>query len=467
MSVAAAGAKRRRLPVSGDTLVLCGLLLLFAGLSYGIARQSKPPSPLGIAHRSSFATDSGGWKAFYRLLEKRQNRVRRFQRRPKEWPATAGVVVTGPYSIGGAVGQWAESEPRDALRWVSEGGVLIAFTDATDDLTEALGVRTSEKAPIKVPAQDLFLKKTETKEEWDEEAPTLKPRTFHPGPDGSSLTVEQPALFLEGVSKLNVPGKKRFTAGPEDSIRLVADNLPVVLAIPSGDGLILAVSDAGIPDNSHLAKADNARFVVQMAEAYTTKKRPTILFDEYHQGYRDADTFWTAIGRPGQLAFWQIAGLCLLMAYSASRRFGLTRPVDTPSRVSSEYVSSLADLYRRARAADAALDSVHRIFWRDMCRAAGMGTDALLPEVALRVAGQTTASDEAGRTALAERVITIVTECREKTAIPIEPVDENPGKKKKKQPKPKPALSEGELLRLVTAIEMLRKELELGGRNPV
>jgi hypothetical protein len=155
------------------------------------------------------------------------------------------------------------------------------------------------------------------------------------------------------------------------------------------------------------------------------------------------------------------------MAYSASRRFGLPRPLSAPSRVSSEYVGSLADLYRRARAADAALESVLRIFWRDLCRAAGTPTDAPVSEVALRVAGQSSAENESERAALAERISGAIMECRAK----IENLDtaavENLDNKKRKKTKAKPAMSESELLRLVTVIETLRKELELGGRSHV
>jgi hypothetical protein len=458
---------RRFLP-GGDALILVALLALFAGLSYGIASQSEPPSgTAGTEHRSTFSTDSGGWKALYQLLEARQNKVVRFRRRPKEWPFRAGVVVTGPYSVGGAAGQWSRAEAKDALAWVAKGGALIAFTDAADDLTESLGVRTSEKAPLKLFGQSGSASKKPADSPDHDDLPSLTARPYRARSGSTPLAVQQPALFLEGVSTLNVPGAKRFTAAPAGSVPLVGDRLPVALAIPYGDGVIIAVSDAGIPDNSHLATADNARFVAQMVEFYASKQFPVILFDEYHQGYREANFFWTAIGRPGQLAFWQMAGLFLLMAYSASRRFGLPRPLAAPSRVSSEYVASLADLYRRARATDAALEAVLKIFWRDLCRSVDMPVDADLSEVALRAAGQASASTEAERASLAERIVRTLKECREKIDVPATSAsDENSGRKKQKT-KRKPTLSDTELLRLVTTLEGLRKELELGGRNHI
>jgi hypothetical protein len=76
-------------------------------------------------------------------------------------------------------------------------------------------------------------------------------------------------------------------------------------------------------------------------------------------------------GAAGPARRLQVAALVVLAAYSASRRFGLPQPLPEPQRVSSEYVASLADLYRRAGAGDAALEGVYRSFRRDLCRAAG------------------------------------------------------------------------------------------------
>ena len=476
MSMSPTNRPKRRFALGGDTLVLCGLLLLFAILSFGIADQNEAPSnPFGTAHRSSFSADAGGWKAFYRLLETRGNRVRQVRRRPKEWSKKAGVVITGPYALGGSTGEWSEAEAKDALAWVAKGGVLIVYTDASDELTDALGLRTTEKAPLNLfGLEDADKKKKAKEDKQAKETEILRPTPLTVGAKGAPLTVRQPALFLAGVSQLKPAGDKRYTAAPTKSVALVADKLPLVLVIAHGDGLIFAVSDARIPDNTHLTNADNARFAVQMAEAYTTKQHPEILFDEYHQGYQDDDTFWSAIGRPGQLAFWQLLGLFLLMAYSASRRFGLPRALPAPPRVSSEYVRSLADLYRRARASDAALESVTRIFWRDLCRAAGMPTDAPIRDVAVRVVAAGDITTEAERNALVERITATVAECRAKieaAEIPVAEPEAPPvkGEKKKRLPKPKPksVLTEAELLRLVMAVETLRKELELGGRNPV
>ncbi|MES2464003.1 MAG: hypothetical protein V4671_25815, partial [Armatimonadota bacterium] len=231
-------------------------------------------------------------------------------------------------------------------------------------------------------------------------------------------------------------------------------------------GVILAVSDASVPDNTNLTKSDHARFVVHTAEAYVTGKRRVVAFDEYHQGYRETNTFWTAIGRPGQLAFWQLAGLFLLMAYSASRRFGLPRPLPASPRVSSEYVASLADLYRRARATDAALEAVLKIFWRDLCRVSGLPSDAPLQEVAHRAAAQVGELSDAEQSALADRITSAVSECRAKIDPPEPPVDEK-SRRKIRAARRKSTLSEAELLRLVSLIEALRKELQIGGSSHV
>jgi len=446
--------------LSADVVILLGLLLLFAILSFNISGPSDDQDPLALQRRSSFNTAPAGWKAYYNLLERRKNTVDVWERRPKLWPADASVIITGPYSVGGIASRWDRGEARDALHWVAKGGTLIAFTDADDALTRALGVSASfEDAKKDVKKNATSPLPDDDSEESDDDTPETI--TIPAGPKGSPLTIRQPVIPLNGVQGIVTAGEKRYVQIPASAVTLLADYQPVAVAIPYGNGNIIAICDAGIIDNGHLADGDNARFAVQLAETFSSDpKRNRILFDEYHQNYQESESLWTVIGHPGQMVFWQLFTLALLMVYSYSRRFGLPRPVPAPPRVSSEYVRSLADLYHRARASDAALESIYNLFWRDLCRAAGTPLETDARTVAVTATARVGAS-EAQRTAIIERIIRVIAECRAKIETAALPPP-TAGSNRQKRAQATNTLSESDMLRLTLEIEALRKELEFG-----
>ena len=172
------------------------------------------------------------------------------------------------------------------------------------------------------------------------------------------------------------------------------------------------------------------------------KNAPVVLFDEYHQGYRETDGLWEAIGSAGRLVALQIFALALIAAYVAGTRFGLPIPLPPASRVSSEYVSSLADLYRRARAYDAVLEGVYQSFWRDLCKTLGVPTDTQTSEV-IRRASTSLAPPGTPSSAVETGLSALVRECQEKIAGGAD------------------ALKEADLLRLAKSLSEMRKELSI------
>ena len=406
---------------SADAFFLIGLLLIFAMLSFQIS--ARTPGDRGneeiSPRRTTYSNRPGGWKAFYEVLQSSNLPVQRWTRPPSAWPEAAQVVICGTdYQSMNGGSPWSDKETEDALKWVDAGGTLILLINQDNALTEALHLSLT----------DAHITASE---------------------DNSSLALRQPFVFLHGVSTIAPYDETRWKESPSSSIGLFADKNPAAVLFAHGDGYVIAVSSAAIADNEHLGKSDNARFLVQTVAAFcgTGKgdgKAGPILFDEYHQGYDDQETLWTAIGRPGQLIAYELLVLALLIAYTASRRFGLPSPPPTASRVSSEYVRSLADLYRRAGAADAALDSLYGSFRRDLCRALAIPADAPVAEVA-----QTAAiSLAAGNKDVKHRLEQIMDMCEAK-------ISGGPR-----------AVADGELLQTARSLESLRKELHLGGIAP-
>ena len=415
--------------ISPDAGVLIAALVLFAGLSYQIARQAKPPPEGARPRRTMHSALPGGWRAWYLLLKERGINVEQAQKSPASWDkSNADVVISGPVWEGDSFSgealqnQWTSEDAKDALKWVEGGGVLLMASDSSNSVTSKLGL-------------DM--------EEYPSDSTS---RENQPG------TLSQPAVFFDRVeTPLVVPGKPYISRMAKEAVPLMSrGDKKIMMARHRGDGLVIVFTSPGAFDNAHLKQ--NARFAAQIVEAFgiasddadSDKLAPThVVFDEFHQGYRESDGFWEAVGRPGKLVALQLLALGLIVVYGAGKRFGLAMPLPAASRVSSEYVTSLADLYRRARAYDTVLDGVYQPFWRDLCKTMGLPTDTPKAEV-VRRASSALAPQGTDTGALETRLLALINECEEVTS----------GAK---------AIKEAELLRLARALSEMRKELVLSG----
>ncbi len=421
--------KTRRL-LSPDALVLLGLLALLGIVAFRVAGQNLLPEDKNRPRRTVTSPRPGGWKGLALLLRENRLPVARVERAPEAWPASAARIVfagqeylpNGRAATGlvGGMGkkgrpeqfgeEWTEDQAKDALAWVEKpdangrGRTLVVLTAENNELTDALGLSIALKG----------------------------------GNPNATLPRLQPVPLLANVDALRVPGTVRWDKTPSDAVSLFADRHPAVVLLRRKTGTILAVSDPAVADNKHLSEADNARFFLDLARGYGSGGR--IAFDEYHQGFQASDGFWDAVGRPGQLVAWQLLAVVLLLCWSAGKRFGLPRPLPAAPRVSSEYVSSLANLYRRARAADAALEGVYLPFWRELCRAVGLPYDAPTDQVVHRAAY--TLGTSADKDALEARLREAVFACEQKLESGT--------------------VRDNDLLPLARGLEQMRKELGLG-----
>ncbi len=402
--------------IGADAVFLGVLLIVFAVVSLQIAGRNTAGDEGPRPSRSTFSPRPGGWKAAFLLLERSGIRTKRWEKPPRTWPDTASVMIAGQeaFTTNGDV-YWTTEQAKEAMEWVERGGTLIVFTGEVNAILQEAGVTPN---PHKNKDQEV-----------------------HP---------TQPVPYLDGIAGVDIPGNERFFGLGTDATVLLADDKPAMVAIKRGTGRVLLVSSPGVIENKTLLEADNARFLVQTASAFLKPTRKDgVLWDEFHQGYQEERSFWNAIGQPGQFALLQLGVLIALCCYTVGTRFGLPRPLPEQSRLSSEYVASLADLYRRARASDAALEGVYLSFWRDLCRAVGMPLDSDAADVARRAAASL-GSDLYGsdasvnRAKREEKLARLLQQCETKIEA---------GAKK---------LPDGELLTLARAIEDMRKELQLG-----
>lgn len=390
---------------SGDTLLLAGLLLLFGFLTYRVVGEASEGPELR-PQRSTYSAKPGGYKAAFLLLKNLGLPVARCEAEPSRWPRDARVMVTlTPQERTGA---WDKKQVEAARKWVERGNTLIVASDEPNTLLHELELETGASA-----------KKT------------------------TPLIPQQPASFLAGVAKVET-GTERWNQTGSRAVRLLGDKKPFAVVFENGRGRVYAFASPDLWENARLGQEDNARLFAQIAATeWGGDKSGRIYFDEFHQGYTGEQSFWSAIGAPGQWAVYQLIAVALLAIYSAGRRFGLARPMPPAARVSSEYVTSLADLYRRARANDAALSSVYSAFRRDLCREAGMPVDAPNAELAKRAAAALSQSDRE-RAEVAARLAGLLARCEAAIA------------------QTEKRLTEPELLALARELDQTRKDLQIG-----
>ncbi len=131
---------RRR--ISADALVLCGLLLLLALVSFRLAGEGSLPEDKERPRRSVSSPRPGGWKALYLLLQSSGVGVEKVERAPEDWPDTLGVMVAGPEYLmldsempgsGGRFrfkdpNRWTEQQVTDArcAGWRKSSGRLLS-----------------------------------------------------------------------------------------------------------------------------------------------------------------------------------------------------------------------------------------------------------------------------------------------------------------------------------------------------
>jgi hypothetical protein len=389
---------------SADIGILVGLLVLLAVLSALMMRSGETTAPEKVPHRTSYSVKPGGYAALYRLLARRGFTTGRSERPAGDWAKSVPVIVSGPprTRLGRTPDLWTEREAKKAVAWVLAGGTLILLAEKDNALLKAVGITVVDND---------------------------RPATQATGVARSPL--------LRAVRTVSVPGGARLGDLPRRAtVLLRGDRGPIAASVTLGLGRVVAISSPGIADNVHLGTADNARFVAALIEEHAGPRGP-IVFDEVRQGYLDSDTFLTVIGPAGQRVLWQLAVVAVLIGITAGTRFGLPLPVPVRSRVSAEYVASLADLYRGARARGAALETLRQSFRRDLARQAGAASDT--DDVTLaRQAALALGADEARLKALLAAV--------------AEAVARDPQ-----------ALRDDELLALAQRLSQERKDVGLGG----
>lgn len=402
---------RGRIEIWG--LVLFFALFLVLATVLNKAGQSAVPNTAP----SSLNAKPLGAKALYMLLEQVGYRVDRLE---APW-GTLGredglLVAIEPFDKDRP---FSPAENATLTKWVRDGGSLLLITQQPQDAQpdDPLGgdmTIVSSGSNVRLTAGPAV-----SDTPWTKNIKRISIQTqvrLHPLPGTGYQT-----LFQDDEGAFVV--QKSIGKG---HLIVAANDL-----FTSNDGLKNTVQD------------DNALFVVNVAAATVGTTGHTVLFDEYHHGVG----FETAVDRGEQwyqaaplplvLGLYHLGAFGLLLVYNGNRRFGLARPLThAVYRPSTEYVGSMAKLYKRAHAGDIAVQTLYGKFLRDLTRKLDLPPDAPTGQI-LQYAERTFGANAAPLPALLGRCEQIVA-----------------GGER---------VSDAEMVNLVREIETVRRRLDLVG----
>jgi hypothetical protein len=328
---------------AGAILVVAGFFLLVIALNFLFMTDQPQEETEFNADRSSYRATKFGTLGLYTLLEETGYPVTRLEEPYTNLPVRSDIgtilVISPP--------EW-HSPSRDefdsVIEWVKAGG-LVVIVDRQIDLPD----------------------------------PDLTAKTVVAGP-AQEMSPSQPTAYTKDVKKIELSlFASRLTLKSSSSTVHIGDNNGAVLADAKiGNGRIVFLTDPYVVANNGVPKADNLTLVLNILA-----QRPagSIAFDEYHHGHgKESLLGETSTGVMGYFSGtpipWMMAqaGLLILaFLYTRGRRFARPLPQRRERRTTNlEFVSSMANIIRLARASDLAMKNIYSEFRRKLCKYAGM-----------------------------------------------------------------------------------------------
>lgn len=259
-------------------------------------------------------------------------------------PLRAPLDSTAVYAILDPPMPVSATEVGTLLAAVREGASALVVPTSGSSLADSLGVRQSGEFLSRLPVVE-----QDEDESGDDAAAAIAEaaldvgtfdRYLRPAPKSEEDTM--PA-FPRGAETL-VSVRTRTRRDTADVTR------PAVMALRIGRGRVLAIADASFLRNGVMREGNAAVLAVRMFEWLDSTRTAPVVFDEYHQGFGDADgmldvmrdaLLHTAPGR----GFLQLvaAGLLLLLVYGV-------RPIAPVARRTIERRSPLEHVGALSRA---------------------------------------------------------------------------------------------------------------------
>lgn len=294
---------------------------------------------------STWSTKSGGAKAAYLLLGELGYAVERWDDTPGNLPMEAeGTVLVMALPTASPLPQ-----ERAALRnyLVRGGKILISGTTVDSYVPDA----DTETEPLPSPISKVYVPRLVT-----------------------SITRGGPIEMAPGAY-----WKKRSTSF---LVHYEDEGRPIVVSYGVGRGQIIWWASSSPLSNADIGRSGNLNLLLNsLGEA----GRVRVLWDEYFHGERRSLT--TYIGETAlRWGLWQGVAVFLAVIVTFSRRNGPVRPAyETPRLSPLEFVETLGNLYRRARAAGDGIEVPYTRFKLFVTRRLGLPGNLSAKEVARAV----------------------------------------------------------------------------------
>lgn len=288
--------------------------------------------------RSSYRPTPYGTLAFYTLLEESRYPVARFEKPFTELKAREPgtlLVISPPPSHNPD-----EAELEAVGKWVEAGGLLIII---------------DREIEIPVGEANISTEGAESR---------------------SPLRVLQPTTLTRNVQKISLSEyATRVKVDSRTATYHYGDDQAAVLADATvGKGRVVLLTDPHVVANNGIAEADN---VILALNLLSDRPAGKIAFDEFHHGYGSSTAGGGLLayfkGTPVPWMMAQAALMAVLVVYSYGRRFGRPLPLKRERRTTNlEFVSSMANITRLARATDLAIENIYSEFRKRLCRFSGV-----------------------------------------------------------------------------------------------
>ncbi|MDQ4122937.1 MAG: DUF4350 domain-containing protein [Acidobacteriota bacterium] len=420
--------------------VLLSLIIILVALvglnAASYVRTKEEPDSEDRARRTTFNAGATGTKAFYDFLRETGRHTIRWQQRTSALLEPGRNQPSTLFIIGETMRPFEDKDIRGILSWTEDGGTLVVI----DREPNPALLPPSSGWKISAASKPTFIVGQANSDNVNEmtsgvtAAKPVQPSIFTSGVNSVMPSKYAAAINIERdentfvIGEKATPPEQRFffqaeppppptpkptpatneiedaeTSEPSEApLGLLASGDKTILVdYPYGAGRIVYLSDPYIVSNGGIALVDNLQLALNLAGS-----EGVIAFDEYHQGYGASGhpIYNYFENTPIPAMFGQFALLIALLIYSKGKRFARPVPLPVPDRRSKlEYVSAMAELQRRARTYDLAIENIYSRIRRELARFAGVdNTTVKYEELAARVAERSKLNREELETVMRE-----------------------------------------------------------------
>lgn len=332
-----------RTPHFGELFALgISVLVLLIGLLWLVGIEGVADTPESVG--SSYSEGKRGTSALYDWLSRSGFEVDRISAGNTYPPSDGTLIMVNPNA------DFPEGQAGSVRRWLEDGHTLILATGQRDnDLSSGLGGTHPMLRELGI---DLDFQGNFT----------------------DTVPLSQPLLDDPPIVSIKLPGVWSLALPLSDTVVLASskdsdgNRLPLVAILKVGAGRVFVMSSDFPVSNEGIREESNGAFIYNLVRAAGERR---VVFDETHHGASvGGDLLALLTSTPWGWALLYGVALSGLYLLWSGRRLGPSLPVWTPDqrRPTSDYVRSVAALFRRARKPGWAAEHYLQFFKRTLSR---------------------------------------------------------------------------------------------------